>query len=111
MGLGGLKSKANQRNKNNQIKSMAKGGKRVGAGRKRGSLTKRTREVARAVAKTGITPLEYMLKVMRNPRADADRRDRMAAAAAPFMHPRLQAAINPVDPTKPPVQRIEVAFV
>ena len=39
----------------------------------------------------GITPLEYMLKVMRNSKADQSRRDDMAKAAAPYVHPRLSA--------------------
>jgi hypothetical protein len=30
-----------------------------------------------------------MLAVLHDPKADADRRDRMAVAAAPFVHPRL----------------------
>ena len=47
---------------NNQKKS--KGGARPGAGRKTGSLTKRTRQIAEAVATQGITPLEVMMKVM-----------------------------------------------
>jgi len=34
------------------------------------------------------TPLEYMLAVMTDPTADALRRDRMAIAAAPYVHPR-----------------------
>jgi phage terminase small subunit len=33
-------------------------------------------------------PLEYMLKVMNDPKADPARRDRMAVAAAPFLHPK-----------------------
>lgn len=33
-----------------------------------------------------MTPLDYMLTVMRNPEADQARRDRMAMAAAPFIH-------------------------
>jgi hypothetical protein len=47
---------------NNQKKS--KGGARPGAGRKTGSLTKRTRQIAEAVASQGVSPLEVMLKVM-----------------------------------------------
>jgi len=34
-------------------------------------------------------PLEYMLAVLRDEKADPERRDRMAAAAAPYIHPRL----------------------
>ena len=37
-----------------------------------------------------MTPLDFMLKVMRDPEADPMRRDRMAMAAAPFIH--LKAA-------------------
>lgn len=33
-----------------------------------------------------MTPLEYMLHVMRDEEADPARRDRMAQAAAPFVH-------------------------
>lgn len=68
-----------------------KGGKREGAGRKKGSLGKKTREIAEKAAKSGITPLEYMLKVMRSESADPERRDAMARAAAPYIHPRLEA--------------------
>jgi phage terminase small subunit len=35
------------------------------------------------------TPLEYMLKVMNDTTADAARRDRMAIAAAPFVHGKI----------------------
>jgi hypothetical protein len=34
-------------------------------------------------------PLDYMLTVMRDPQADLARRDRMAIAAAPFLHIRM----------------------
>jgi phage terminase small subunit len=34
------------------------------------------------------SPLDYMLQVMNDPQADKDRRDKMAIAAAPFMHAR-----------------------
>jgi len=43
---------------------MGRGGTRVGAGRKRGALTKRTREVAEKAAATGRSPLEVMLENM-----------------------------------------------
>ena len=43
-----------------------RGGKREGAGRKVGALTKRTREVAEKAAAAGMTPLEVMLENMRH---------------------------------------------
>ena len=37
-------------------------------------------------------PLDYMLAVMNDPSADAARRDRMAVAAAPYLHPKVAEA-------------------
>jgi hypothetical protein len=37
---------------------------------------------------TGIMPLDYMLSVMRDANADPKRRDAMAMAAAPYLHPK-----------------------
>ncbi len=37
------------------------------------------------------TPLEYMLRVMRDEGTDEKRRDAMAMGAAPYIHPRLAA--------------------
>lgn len=39
-----------------------------------------------------MTPLEYMVEVMRDPQAEKERRDRMAVAAAPYIHERKVAA-------------------
>jgi predicted pyridoxine 5'-phosphate oxidase superfamily flavin-nucleotide-binding protein len=38
-----------------------------------------------------IMPVDYMLAVMRDPAADHKRRDAMAMAAAPYLHPKLSA--------------------
>lgn len=70
---------------------MAHGGPRVGAGRPKkasaGSPKKSTdREIRREARTQGLTPLEYMLDVMNDAQADAGRRDRMAVAAAPYVH-------------------------
>lgn len=70
---------------------MARGGRREGAGRKPGSLTKRTREVAENVAASGLTPLEYMLNTMRDEGQELAVRLDMAKAAAPYVHPKLAA--------------------
>lgn len=87
-----------------QVKSKqstgTRGGARVGAGRKKGSATKRTREIADLAAETGETPLEVMLKLMRRNCEHEDVRVQIAReamvfeaakAAAPYMHPRLAA--------------------
>jgi hypothetical protein len=44
---------------------------------------------AAEIAATGETPLDYMMRVMRDKSANHDRRDKMAAAAAPYVHPKL----------------------
>lgn len=72
---------------------MAHGGKRPGAGRKKGSTTTRTREIAEKAFEDGITPLEVMLRAMRE-HAKAQRWDKAAERAkdaAPYIHPRLQS--------------------
>src|SRR5262245_44431023 len=45
--------------------------------------------VAQCTANPNMMPLDYMLKVMRNPEIDPVRRDRMAVAAAPYCHGKL----------------------
>lgn len=66
-------------------------GKKTG-GRKAGTPNKATAAKAAEIAASGLTPLDYMLQVMRNPEVDPHRRDEMAKAAAPYVHPRLIAA-------------------
>ena len=70
---------------------MASGGYRAGAGRPRGSTSKKlSKKDVKAIKKSaklsGMTPLEYMLSVMNSAEADDERRDRMAIAAAPYVH-------------------------
>src|SRR5262249_57686875 len=73
------------------------GGRRQGAGSKPGSASQKTREIANQAAKDGLTPLEYMLAVLRDDAADPNRRDRMAVAAAPYIHARLAAIQTKVE--------------
>lgn len=68
---------------------MAHGGKRAGAGRPAGAVTKRTREAAEKAAASGLTPLEYMLEVLRNSDEPAERRMWAAEKAAPYVHAKL----------------------
>ena len=77
---------------------MAKGGYRAGAGRPKGSKTGSSKKKSKPdeipqdikdeANAANLDPLDYMLKVMNSEEADAGRRDRMAIAAAPFMHSR-----------------------
>jgi len=79
---------------------VPRGGKRPGAGRKPGSATKRTREIADQAAASGLTPLEVMLRLMRRywRKGQADRAAAIAKDAAPYVHPRLSST----DPGKSP---------
>jgi hypothetical protein len=72
---------------------VAHGGKRAGAGRKPGSATEKTREVADRVAAEGLTPLEVMLAAMRHhlEKKNLDRAAAIAKDAAPYIHPKLSA--------------------
>ena len=68
---------------------MKNGGKRAGAGRKSGAATVKTRDIADKAAVEGLTPLEYLLEVMRDQGETRPIRVDAAKAAAPFIHPRL----------------------
>jgi hypothetical protein len=68
---------------------MARG--RKTGGRRKGSRNRATAEARAAAKATGILPLDYMLSVMRDDGADQRRRDAMATAAAPYLHPKLSA--------------------
>jgi hypothetical protein len=60
-------------------------------GRQKGTPNKRTQEMLDEISSTGEMPLEYTIRVMRDPEADAQRRDKMAQTAAPYLHARLTA--------------------
>jgi len=68
---------------------MARGGKREGAGRKPGAINKATKQTRKAVKESGLTPLDYMLSVMRDKEADQSERVDAAHKAAPYVHAKL----------------------
>jgi hypothetical protein len=80
-------------------------------GRPRGTRNKRTRALLEAAQVGGEMPLDYMLRVMRDPNAPAKRRDEMAKAAAPFLHSKLASIENPKVQEEPEIRGIEVSFV
>ena len=66
-----------------------RGGKREGAGRKPGVHNKASAAREAAIQASGLTPLDYLMGVVRNEGASpADRLD-AAKAAAPYVHPKL----------------------
>lgn len=68
-----------------------RGGRREGAGRPKGSLNKANAKREADVKASGLTPLDYMLGILRDDTADAAQRFEAAKAAAPYVHPRLSA--------------------
>jgi hypothetical protein len=80
---------------------MAKG-KKTG-GRKRGTPNKAaTAAAVRAeVAASGEIPLDYMLRIMRDETVEPTRRDAMAKAAAPYVHPSLASVRHGGDEQNP----------
>lgn len=95
---------------NNQKIKPGRGGSRPGAGRKAGSPNIASIERQAKVEATGETPLDYMLRVMRDDLADEKRRDEMARAAAAYVHPKLSTIAADVR-VKATVQRIERQIV
>jgi hypothetical protein len=69
------------------------GGRKKGTPNKKISVLAAQAEAAVAVA-TGEEPIDYMLKIMRDPSVEPARRDAMVKAAAPYRHPQLQAVAH-----------------
>ena len=67
------------------------GGKRPGAGRKKGVQNKVNAALREKVMADGIPPLEFLLSIMRDPNRPTEMRMEAAVKAAPFCHARLQA--------------------
>ena len=70
---------------------MSRGGARPGAGRPKGSRNHITLELVKAVQRDGLTPLEYLLKVMRDGSLETSQRLEAAKIALPYCHSRLVA--------------------
>ena len=68
-------------------------------GRQKGAVDKIKREAI--LAAQGITPLDYMLAIVRNDQEDKTVRLDAAKAAAPYVHARLQTTTLAGDPDKP----------
>ncbi len=81
---------------------MARGGKRPGAGRKKGQITKATvyrQEMLAKAAASGISPLEVMITAMRNAwdAGQINEAVQHAVHAAPYIHPRLASTDMKLD--------------
>lgn len=80
-------------------------------GRKPGTPNRVTAAKAAAIAVSGLTPLDYMLSVLRD--ESADRHERMEAArnAAPYIHPKFASLEHSGHLQTFPVGPIEIRLV
>jgi hypothetical protein len=78
---------------------MAKGGKRDGAGRKRGVPNKASAAREAMLSAAGLTPLEYFLNILRDESQADDKRFMAAKEAAPYVHPKLASTAMQHDTT------------
>jgi len=86
-------------------------GRKTG-GRQKGTRNRATAEARAAAEATGILPLDYMLSVMRDDNAQPKRRDAMAMAAAPYLHPKLSTVEAKLShPETSEATHIRVTFV
>jgi len=81
---------------------MSRGGKRPGAGRPRGSVSKKARVKAAIIAAGGDTPLDILLWAARQAKADGDvdRARQAARDAAPYFHQRFSPTDQLATPHK-----------
>ncbi len=88
---------------------MAKGIKT--GGRQKGSGNKNRSKIIQAAKQGGEMPLDYMLRVMRDPAADDVRRDEMAKSASPYLHSKMPTAIVAPPPPSGPVAANDEALL
>ncbi len=60
-------------------------------GRKKGSVNRATAAKAKAIAESGLTPLDFMLDLLRDEEQPPHIRLDAAKSSAPYVHPRLSA--------------------
>ena len=86
-----------------------RGGARKGAGRPKGAATRRSREIADRESQKGITPLEVMLKAMREhyKAKEWDAASSIAKDAAPYMHSKL-ASVQHSGPNGGPIPTVNL---
>jgi hypothetical protein len=63
-------------------------------GRQKGTRNRATITRERDVAASGLTPLEFLLSVMRDERNDLTSRIDAAAKCAPYVHPKLASVLS-----------------
>lgn len=88
---------------------MPRGGARSGAGRHKGGANKINDQARAKALAGGLTPLDYLLGVLRDIEKPQDIRMDAAKAAAPYVHARLAAVEHSGDKDKPIVHKVSWA--
>jgi hypothetical protein len=60
-------------------------------GRPKGAKNKATAKREQEIAQSGLTPMDFLLTVMRDDNKDLDTRIEAAKAVAPYVHPKLSS--------------------
>ena len=63
-------------------------------GKPKGAKRKATAEREAKIAASGLTPLDYMIGILRDETAKDEDRKWAAQSAAPYVHPRLASAVH-----------------
>jgi hypothetical protein len=79
-------------------------------GRKKGSLNKKTLLRSQTAENQGLSPLEFLLSVVRDQTEDVAVRLDAAKCAAPYLHPRLQTTTVPSSPIQITIAREDLAL-
>lgn len=70
-------------------------------GRSKGTPNKLTEKREAKIAASGLTPLDYMLSILRDDNAKPSERFAAANSAAPYCHAKLASVTLGVDPVNP----------
>lgn len=81
-------------------------GQSKSGGRKKGTPNKATAKREAEIAKSGKTPLQFLIERMRNTKASMAERIDCAKAAAPYVHPKLASVEHSGDGGGPLVVEI-----
>jgi hypothetical protein len=82
-------------------KGKPRGHRPPGAGRKKGTRNKGNQKREAEIAASGLTPLEFMLNVLRDPKRSRESRMMAAIQAAPYVHPKLASTQLSTPPGRP----------
>lgn len=92
---------------------MARGGTRPGAGRKKGQVSEQAaarKSMQAAALSAGLSPLDYMLSILRDEGQEQSARFAAAKEAAPYVHNRLAAVEHSGNEDKPVKTVLELVW-